>query len=344
MFSCNFKLQSSKSSETNLKVGLSNMLNNFQYFLVLAEELNISKAADRLFISHQCLSKYLKNLEDEYGVMLFHRKPKFALTYAGELVLQSLRKIELIDANLSSQLAELQDGKTGEVRIGITEGRLRIMIPDLLEEFKKLYPNILVKVISAPSPEMLEQLLQNKLDFIVAGSADNPNPNLIYQTILNERLYLVISDNLLQQYFGDKFLACKKAFSEQGVDLCQLKDVPFVLNYKGFSSRTMLDNYLFKLGTQLNVIYEATQPDLHLMMAARDYAATICLTMYLPNVWQLNEADKSGNKLNVFHIAGLNNTNPVFMISTKGKYMPEYARQLCSLIKKQCQYYENIHY
>lgn len=50
---------------------------------MLAETKNISKAAEKLYVSHQCLSRYLKNLEDECGLMLFQRKPTLELTYAG---------------------------------------------------------------------------------------------------------------------------------------------------------------------------------------------------------------------------------------------------------------------
>ena len=62
------------------------MFNNYEYFIALAEEENISRAAEKLFISHQCLSKYLKNLEENYHVMFFDRQPKLKLTPAGEAV------------------------------------------------------------------------------------------------------------------------------------------------------------------------------------------------------------------------------------------------------------------
>lgn len=52
------------------------MLNNYKYFLVLAEELNISNAAKRLYISHQSLSKYLKGLEEKHGVAFLRGSPK----------------------------------------------------------------------------------------------------------------------------------------------------------------------------------------------------------------------------------------------------------------------------
>ena len=89
------------------------MINNYKYFLVLSEELNISNAAKRLFISHQCLSKYLKGLEQRYDVSFFNRKPKFTLTAAGKIMLDTLRQIELSEQNLENQLSDLKEDRTG---------------------------------------------------------------------------------------------------------------------------------------------------------------------------------------------------------------------------------------
>lgn len=50
-------------------------LKSIEYFLAAAEEMNITRAAERLFISQQALSSHLKRLEEEYGVPLFERRP-----------------------------------------------------------------------------------------------------------------------------------------------------------------------------------------------------------------------------------------------------------------------------
>ena len=71
------------------------MFNNYHYFIVLAEECNLTRAADRLFITHQNLSKYLANLEAEFGLALFTRKPSLSLTYAGRLLLETFKETEL---------------------------------------------------------------------------------------------------------------------------------------------------------------------------------------------------------------------------------------------------------
>ena len=65
-------------------------MDDYGYFLLIAEELNISRAAKRAFISQQSLSKYLKHLEDSYGTALFTRKPEFALTPAGRAPADSI--------------------------------------------------------------------------------------------------------------------------------------------------------------------------------------------------------------------------------------------------------------
>ena len=59
-------------------------LRSLHYFLIAAEEMNFTKAAERLFISQQALSSHIKRLEDEYGVRLFERRPALHLTLEGE--------------------------------------------------------------------------------------------------------------------------------------------------------------------------------------------------------------------------------------------------------------------
>ncbi len=318
------------------------MLQNYEYFLALARELNISRAARTLYISHQCLSRYLKNLEQECGVALFERKPSFTLTQEGQILHDTFLQIQRLEQNTLKELSELKSGTTGEVRLGITEGRLRILLPDLLERFQKQYPNILMKVVSNPSPEMVQSLLENKLDIVIAGPTVGSDPHLNYQTVLNEELYLVITDNLLRQYFPEEYPRCKEVFSH-GADLRLFSRIPFILNYPGFASRNTLDAYLIKNQISLNIINEATQNDLQHLMAARDYAATVCLSMYVPSVQNLNQNNPVDNQLNIFPIKDLDTTHPLSMITVKGKYFPQYMKTLCKLIQEKCESFETIH-
>ena len=64
-------------------------LRNLEYFLVAAEELNFTRAADRLFITQQSLSHHIQKLESEFGTPLFERTPPMTLTPAGACFLRA---------------------------------------------------------------------------------------------------------------------------------------------------------------------------------------------------------------------------------------------------------------
>ena len=71
-----------------------------QVFLYAAEEKSITKAAKKAFITQQCASSHIKNLEKQYGALLFTRKPVFALTPAGEYLLSSLYRLNILEREI----------------------------------------------------------------------------------------------------------------------------------------------------------------------------------------------------------------------------------------------------
>ena len=83
---------------------------NFQhlkYFLMVAEELNITRAAERLYISQQSLSNHIGNLERELDVKLFTRSPKLSLTYAGGLLVDTATQILDLHSQYLSKVGDI---------------------------------------------------------------------------------------------------------------------------------------------------------------------------------------------------------------------------------------------
>ncbi len=316
------------------------MLNNYHYFIVLAEELNISRAAKRLYISHQCLSKYLKNLEQEYGVTFFERNPQLALTAAGRAYLETLHKIRFLEQNLDSQLQDIRLSKKGLIRLGTTEGRYRILIPDILARFKVMYPEVELDVQYTTSAQLSDRILKNELDLVLLNKSDVSHNQLEVRPLLNEQLFIVISDSMLASYFPQNYPQCKETFLN-GVDLAQFQEIPFVLNQRGFNSREVLETYMCAREIHLTCVMELTQLDLHFMLSARNYAASFCWSMYIPTIQKMNQ-DRSLSRLNIFPIKGLNATNQVVLVAPKGKILPEYGRALVRLIRQFCSEYSRI--
>ena len=96
---------------------------NFQhlkYFLTVAEELNITRAAERLYISQQSLSNHIANLERELDVKLFTRSPKLSLTYAGGLLVDTATEILDLHRQYLSKVGDINKQYVGALRVGIS--------------------------------------------------------------------------------------------------------------------------------------------------------------------------------------------------------------------------------
>ena len=311
------------------------LINNYKYFIALAEEKNISRAAEKLFISHQCLSKYLKTLEQHYHTTFFERTPQISITPAGEIMLDACRQIQMLEANLDSQLEDIRQSKRGMIRFGTTEGRYRILIPALLSRFKNVYPDVTLEVSCATSEKLIDSVLNNELDLVLINETPVDLSRLTKRRLLNEKLYLVISDNMLAKYFPDNYPKCKQVFRTKGADLTLFQHVPFILNKRGFNSRTAVDSFIEKNGIILNCVMELTQLDMHFMISAQDYAASFCWSMYIPKIESMNRTSRD-NKLNIFPIRKLDTCNHIILLMKKGKILPEYGRVLIKMIESGC--------
>ena len=71
-----------------------------KYFLVVAEELNMAKAAQKLYVSHQNISQHIRNLEKQYGTQLIIRKPRMELTAAGRELAATLANVQVLENQL----------------------------------------------------------------------------------------------------------------------------------------------------------------------------------------------------------------------------------------------------
>ena len=71
-----------------------------KYFIVVAEELNMGRAAQKLFVSHQNISQHIRNLEKQYGTQLIIRKPRLQLTSAGRELAETLNNVQVLENRL----------------------------------------------------------------------------------------------------------------------------------------------------------------------------------------------------------------------------------------------------
>ena len=146
-------------------------LRTLKYFTVVAEELNITHAAERLCMSQPPLSNQMKALEEELGVKLFIRgKRQLQLTDAGRLLL--LRATQILDMTDKAQheVMSLEGGMSGTINLGIIEGRAPFLIARWISGFKEEFPKVKYSMWNGSSDDVLDRLRQGLVDLAVIAA------------------------------------------------------------------------------------------------------------------------------------------------------------------------------
>lgn len=146
-------------------------LRTLRYFTVVAEELNITHAAERLCMSQPPLSNQMKALEEELGTKLFIRgKRQLQLTDAGRLLL--LRATQILDMTEKAQheVMSLEGGMSGTINLGIVEGRAPFLTARWIAGFKEEFPNIKYSMWNGSSDDVLDRLRQGLVDLAVIAA------------------------------------------------------------------------------------------------------------------------------------------------------------------------------
>lgn len=140
--------------------------NQVKCFLALAETLNFTKAASRLYMTQPGLSHQIASLESELKTQLFIRNQKrVLLTPAGALLAKELAGLQEAGERLIERVQTVGQGYTGELNIGLLEGQW--MGPDLTDLFRtymEKYPNIDLRICQGSFGELRRLLEDGKID------------------------------------------------------------------------------------------------------------------------------------------------------------------------------------
>ncbi|MEW9667949.1 LysR family transcriptional regulator [Ammoniphilus sp. 3BR4] len=150
-------------------------LRQLQYFLAVSEELNFSRAAERLRITQPPLSLQIQNLEKELGFPLFHRTNRHVeLTDAGRLFAEEIRKILLHLEKATLNARRTHEGEIGSLTVGFVGSATYDILPAVLREFRHLYPNVHVDLLEMSTPVQITALNEGEIDI---GVLRPPIPN-----------------------------------------------------------------------------------------------------------------------------------------------------------------------
>ena len=124
-------------------------LRELRYFLAVAEELNFTRAAQRLHVAQQALSTSIRKLEQDLGVQLFTRSTRHvALTSAGEALVPGARHAMESTADALDEVRRVAEGQSGRLIIGFAMGADAVpLVRDAIRRFGQAWPDIDLRLV-----------------------------------------------------------------------------------------------------------------------------------------------------------------------------------------------------
>lgn len=186
-------------------------------FLAVVEEGGFNRATTRLHISQPALSYQIKQLEQELGATLFHRRPGGVSTSeAGRVLAQHAREVLAAVRLARSAVEELAEGVVGEVRIGTANSVGIYFLPRILWTMREKYPEARPTVLYRHSNEILDLLGSNHLDVALVA---NPRKDrrLQQEVVIEENVSLFCGRG--HPLFGQKSLHPSELASLQFISL-----------------------------------------------------------------------------------------------------------------------------
>jgi len=165
-----------------------------KYFIAVAEELNIGRAATRLHISQPPLTRQIQQLEEEFGTQLFLRTARgVELTQAGEMLLRDARNIRDLMQQAIERVREAGQGKRGKMDIGIFGSGILDVIPKVLHAFRATHPDVQIALHQMSKKEQIEALRQHR---IMAGFNRmlGPLPDISSEPVMLESIMVAVNE------------------------------------------------------------------------------------------------------------------------------------------------------
>lgn len=208
-------------------------------FDTVAKRLNFTKAANELNITQPAVTKHIKEIELNLNIKLFERNgTKIKLTKAGEILLKYTEEIFSVYQKMEFEIGQLQEKQKGILRLGASTTIAQYVLPPILAEFRKRFPEIQLSLIIQNS-ERIEELLGNHKIDVGLIEAQIKNRTFHYFPFMKDEIVLVSRQN-------------HSISTKNNIKLDDLKNIPLVFREPGSGTLETIDLALKSKNIKLN--------------------------------------------------------------------------------------------
>ena len=253
-------------------------------FLAVAEQGSFNKAAEALLLSQPAVSQKIRRLEAGLGVRLFHRSPEgVRLTREGEALLRYARAVRWLLLAAESHVTGAPTAVQRRLVLGATPSVSTNCLPDWLYRFHRRYPQVLIHLRTATTPELVEQVARHAIPLAIIEGELPEETRVAYQ-VLHELVFVIVAPH------APPWLA------HQRLPLTALDGQPFVARTTEAQTRRWMDRLFARLGVRPRIVAELDSPAAIREAVARGMGVALLPTCMLP--------EEAGDDLHVIQVEG----------------------------------------
>ncbi|MBM7645626.1 DNA-binding transcriptional LysR family regulator [Scopulibacillus daqui] len=286
-----------------------------QTFVTVAEEKNFTRAGEKLLLSQPSVSLHIKNLESEFQTKLFDRSPKHLnITPSGKILYERAKQILKLYAKTRDEIYDYHKTMKGTLKIGASYTIGEYVLPAVLPEFNKSYPDIDIE-INIDNTENISKsvgLLQYDIGLIEGRATEK---DLVVQPFMEDEMVIVVPKRCENQW-------------RQQAGLEELQNLTWIAREKGSGTRVYMDHILRSYGIRPKQLITISSNHGVKEAVINGAGASIL------SLWVVKDAVEN-DKLAIVHLQDLKFTRMFFYVLSPHIERPKAAEAFFEILTKQ---------
>ena len=286
-------------------------------FCKVIELKSFSRAGKTVHLSQPTVSSHIKDLEDHLDCRLIDRLSKEAVpTKAGELLYGYAKRLLALRDEVETALAEFKGIIRGRLVIGGSTIPGTYLMPQLIGEFKKQYPDVIVSLKIGDTENIIEGILNGNLELGIVG-AKAETPKIVQKKLIKDEMHLIVPAD--HRWAGTKRVALKRLINE-----------PFIVREPGSGTLKSIDQSLRDQGHRLedlNVVAELGSTQAICQGIKTGAGVSILSTLAVAE-------DLDSGKLDALEVDGLNLNRNFYLTRHRYRSPSPLSRVLVQFLEK----------